>query len=213
MGGWVGVATGRVEVACPVRFYGEASPSDRIAHVFYQEVRVAAPAKDRVERFQTAEDGSASRRRGVADIIEIESRNMKTIRGEPNQCQARSARLDPEFQLTSPISELLVAGLLVVTALSLVAVPAKITVPTDQAGPPVSSISANLRNVPFGDLKIADVFWLSRQETYHVASPAMNLKDLEKSANLQALRFAVQSTANGSRGPVYWDSGVCKATE
>jgi len=43
---------------------------------------------------------------GVADIIEIELRNMNAISGELNQCQNRRAHLDPDFKLTSSIKEL-----------------------------------------------------------------------------------------------------------
>ena len=44
---------------------------------------------------------------GVADIIEIELRNMNAISGELNQCQNRRAHLYPDLKLTSPIKELL----------------------------------------------------------------------------------------------------------
>ena len=138
---------------------------------------------------------------------------MNTSSGELNKCQNRRAHLDPDLKLTSHIKELLLAGLIGLTALSLVAALAKITVQADRPGLPVSPALVNLRPVPFTDVKIADTFWLPRQETNRVASIPVSFENLEKSGNLEALRLAAQRATNGSRGPVYRDSDVYKALE
>ncbi len=158
-------------------------------------------------------DELSAQRQGVADVIEIELRNMNTISGELDQCQNRRAHLAPDLELTSLIKKLLLAGLLGVTVLSLVAAPAKITIPADKPGHPASLMLANLCPLSFADVKIADASWLPRQETNRIDSLPVNIENLEKSGNLEALRLAGQRATNGSRGPVYRDSDVYKALE
>lgn len=72
---------------------------------------------------------------------------------------------------------------------------------------------AKLRAVPFTDVKIADAFWLPRQETNRIASIPVNLDNLEKSGNLQNLRLAAKNAREGFQGPVFMDSDVHKALE
>ena len=138
---------------------------------------------------------------------------MNTFSGGLKLCQHRRPHIGPELKLTSPFQELLLPGLFGLTALSLVAGPAEITVQSDRPGDPVSPTLANLRPVPFMDVKIADAFWLPRQETNRVASIQVSFENLERSGNLEALRLAAQRATNGSRGPVYRDSDVYKALE
>ncbi|MEI2722690.1 MAG: beta-L-arabinofuranosidase domain-containing protein [Verrucomicrobiota bacterium] len=78
---------------------------------------------------------------------------------------------------------------------------------------PAAPALAKLRPVPFTDVKIADAFWLPRQETNRVASLPVNLENLEKAGNLEDLRLAAQGATNGYRGPVFMDSDLYKALE
>ena len=72
---------------------------------------------------------------------------------------------------------------------------------------------AKLRAVPFTDVKIADSFWLPRQETNRLVSIPINFENLEKAGNLQDLRLAAQKATKGFIGPVFMDSDVYKAME
>ena len=82
-----------------------------------------------------------------------------------------------------------------------------------QTPSPAPPALVKLRAVPFTDVKIADAFWLPRQETNRVASLPVNLENLEKAGNLEDLRLAAQRATNGFRGPVFMDSDLYKALE
>lgn len=72
---------------------------------------------------------------------------------------------------------------------------------------------AKLRAVPFTDVKIADAFWLPRQETNRLVTIPINFENLEKAGNLPDLRLAAQKATKGFIGPVFMDSDVYKAME
>ena len=88
--------------------------------------------------------------------------------------------------------------------------PASFVFLTSSPAPPAL---VKLRTVPFTDVKIADAFWLPRQETNRVASLPVNLENLAKAGNLEDLRLAAQRATNGYRGPVFMDSDLYKALE
>jgi len=70
-----------------------------------------------------------------------------------------------------------------------------------------------LRAVPLTDVKIADAFWLPRQETNRLVSIPINFENLEKAGNLPDLRLAAKGAREGYQGPVFMDSDLYKAIE
>ena len=84
-----------------------------------------------------------------------------------------------------------------------------VTLPLRAAPAPL----ARLRAVPLPDVKIADAFWLPRQETNRLVSIPINFDNLEKAGNLADLRLAAKGVREGYQGPVFMDSDLYKAME
>ena len=84
-----------------------------------------------------------------------------------------------------------------------------VTLPLRAAPAPLAS----LRAIPLPDVKIADAFWLPRQETNRLVSIPINFDNLEKAGNLADLRLAAKGVREGYQGPVFMDSDLYKAME
>jgi len=72
---------------------------------------------------------------------------------------------------------------------------------------------ANLREVPFNQVKIADEFWAPRRETNRTVSLAHSLDKLEEAGNIINLELAAAGKHEGYHGPVFMDSDLYKGLE